>query len=232
MNRRYWMIQRFAMIRICCAALLFVLACNRTPTEERARLTITVRDPSGQPVPDATVQVDGKTAGQSNGDGVTETWVVGREGRRIHTKASCPDGYRADKNATETVTLRLLRPVGDKAGATVPLRSDLICTPTSQLFVLVVKTDRSEEIPIVASGRVATRTDSDGAAQTVLGGTIGEELEVVLDTSDYPDLLPQSPSRRLVIPESPRILVFDQEFKTKKKPVRKRRHIQLGPKRI
>ena len=220
------------MIRVCCGALLSVLACNRTPTVERARLAITVRDPSGQPVPDATVQVDEKSVGQSDGNGTAETWVSGREGRRIQTAAVCPEGYRSDKSASKTVTFRLMKPVGDKAAASVPLRADLICTPTSQLFVLVVKTDRAEEIPVVAGGRVATRTDSEGAAQTVLGGAIGEELEVVLDTSDYPDLLPQSPSRRLVIPESPRILVFEQSFKTKKKPVRKRRHVQLGPKRI
>lgn len=215
-----------ALLLICSAS------CNREPKVDAVALHISVKDLTGNPLPEIGVDVDNKRVGKTNEDGSLETIVSGREGRHVVVSAHCPEGFKAGPEASSDMTVRLLRPVGNEIGSPIPMDVVLICTPVSQQFALIVKTNQQKEIPIIAGGRPAGKTDLDGVAQTVLHGTIGEEIEVVLDTEDFPELLPKSPSRRIVIPETPQILVFEQDFQASKKGVRKKRRVQMGPKRI
>jgi hypothetical protein len=216
---------------IAIAFVLLLFSCGRETPTPTVALSVRVREPDDTPVLGAAVQVDRKIAGRTSAQGVVETTVSGKEGRQISVTATCPEGCVASK-VTATVTMRVLRPVGDNRAAPVPLTADLVCTPTEQQFVLVVKTDARTRIPVIAQGRIAGYTDEDGTAQTVIRGAVGEEIEVVLNTESSPELLPQFPSRRLFVPQTPKILVFEQQFKKQKKARRKKRRVQRGPHRI
>jgi hypothetical protein len=88
-------------------------------------------------------------------------------------------------------------------------------------------------LPVHALGRQVAVTDENGIAEVVLEGVPGEEIEVLLNTSEHPDLRPSMPSRRLVLPTSRQIFIFDQKFKTQKaRRKRKRQRRYLGPRRI
>ena len=214
------------------ASLLLFVGCNRGQKIESVALLVTVSDLSNTPISDVAVSVDKKVSGLTDRSGVVTVPVTGTEGRPISVTARCPEGYRAGKGAETELTLRILHPLGDAEAPPLPIAANLVCSKVTQQFVLVVRTNQSKELPIVVGGRTAARTDADGVAQTVLTGPIGEEIEVVLDTDDYPTLSPRSPSRRLVIPDTPQILVFDQDFKELKKAKRKKRPGRLGPRRI
>ena len=172
------------------------LSCSSSLSTPPTALLVTVRDPSGSPLPDAAVQVDGSPVGSSNSSGIVETRVPGPEGRRVTIAAVCPEGYKNGEESEVRVPVREMRSVSGERETAIPMRESLICIPTSQLFVLVVNTDQEKQLPILARGSVAAHTDSDGVGQTVIGGEIGEEIEIILDTSSHPELLPRSPSRR------------------------------------
>ena len=213
--------------------LLFLLAisCERTPPVESFQLLIGVRDLSGSPLANTSVTLENKAAGKTDANGNLRTTLHGKEGRRVSVHAQCGAGFRTGEKSSAHVTLRLLHAVGKKSDTPLPLTVDLTCIAVTQQFVLVVKTNQKEKLPIVVDGRAIGQTDADGVAQTVLSGPIGEEIEVVLGTDAYPALSPQSPSRRLVIPDTPQILIFEQDFRSAKPKKRKHRG-RVGPKRI
>ena len=60
------------------------------------------------------------------------------------------------------------------------------------------------------------------------------KLEIALDTSTYPDLQPQNPSRLFKLGDEDALFVFEQPFKKKEKPkprVRRRAVKKEEPKR-
>lgn len=212
--------------------VLSAASCRGKPKAEMVALHVTVSDLMGDPLSDIGVEVDNKEAGKTNETGSLQANLTGKEGRHVAVSARCPEGFLSGREAAANVTLRFLRSIGNETAQPIPLHATLFCTPVSQQFVLIVKTNQQKEIPIIAQGRTAGKTDLDGAAQAVLSGPIGEEIEVVLNTEDFPELSPKSPARRIVIPAMPQILLFEQDFKVPPKGLRKRRSVQLGPKRI
>jgi hypothetical protein len=119
----------------------------------------------------------------------------------------------------------------------IPVSVELVCEPLLQAIVLMVSTDRRAELPIKTSGRTIAWTDGDGVAQKIITGRPGDEIEVMIDTSEKPRLRPAAPSRRFRIPMRPEILVFEQAFKEEKpKPKQRRKKrtqkARVGPLRI
>jgi hypothetical protein len=213
------------------AILVSMFGCSSQPKTESVTLQVTVSDLSNTPVEGATVTLDKRRAGKTDADGMLKTIVPGKEGKKITAAVSCPEGYRNGKEATADVTVRVSRPLAKGDGAPLPIFAKLVCVSVTQKFVLVVRTNQSRKIPVSVGGNVIVYTDLDGVAQTVQSGPIGEEIEVVLNTDECPELSPRSPVRRLVIPDTPQILIFEQDFVVPKKKKKKRPAV-LGPRRI
>jgi hypothetical protein len=217
-----------------------VIGCE-TPPPPTVRLEVRVLDAEDGPVAGAAVQVNGSPIGSTDPRGTAVTRLEGPEGRRVSVSATCPDGFASKAPQAETLIVRFLRPVylsardedGRPPAPFLPLRATKRCYPETQSFVLLVKTDERMSLPVTIHGQVVATTDADGVAQTVVSGAPGQDIEVLIDTSGQPDLRPEMPTRRLKVPETRQILVFEQNFKkiASKRPRRFRKRI-LGPKRI
>jgi hypothetical protein len=221
--------------------ILGFIHCESAPPRT-VQLIATAVDPEGAPLAGAAVRIDERPVGVTDDLGQVKTRIRGPEGRRVRISADCPPAYTLDRSGPTTLTVRFLKSMISSETAEssasvneafLPLRSELRCDPENQSFVLLVKTNGHAGIPVTVGGRAVSVTDGDGVAQTVVTGPPGQEMEVVLDTSRLTDLRPSMPSRRLMVPKTRQILVFEQSFKKiaeKKKQTKRRR--TLGPRRI
>ncbi len=213
-------------------SLIILVCCKSPPLIESVDLNIFVKDLSGEPIPEATVYLKQTSIGKTSKEGKLQTGLSGIEGQQFAVSVDCPDGYKTLPSSSSSVVFRkLLKPEGNNM-LVIPLTATLTCSAITQKFVLVVKTDPPLEIPISTQGRVVDKISPEGVAQMLLSGQIGEEIEIVLNTESVPEVVPKSPTRRIVIPQDPQILVFEQSFKIQKKKQRKKPRRQLGPRRI
>jgi hypothetical protein len=217
-----------------------VVGCE-APSPPTVRLDVTVLDVEDRPIAGAAVEVNGSPIGPTDDRGLSTARLKGPEGRQVSVSVTCPDGFDSKDPQPEKLIVRFLKPLqhlasdadGQVAEPFLPLRTTSRCQPQTQSFVLLVKTNDRANLPVTVHGRPVSTTDADGVAQTVIAGSPGQDIEVVLDTSGQPELRPEMPTRRLAVPDTRQIVVFEQNFKklAPKKPRRSRKRV-LGPKRI
>ncbi len=218
------------------AAMLFLLTtcANGEEAEKPTTLHVFVSSDDGEPLEGAVVGVDGSEAGVTDAKGRVNTVLRGPDGRLVAIDVQCPGGWTPKEGIRRDLRLRHMRPLDEPRGDLAPLESHFECSFPTRSHVLIVHTDGRADLPVMVTGKHVGTTDSHGVAQVVIVGTPGDEVLVRLDTGDHPLLRPASPSRRLILPDKSRFLVFDQEFESREKRVKKgrRRKRSSGPKRL
>ncbi len=223
-------------MRLTVALLICTLASCSSPSSKRAEVQLMARvtDDYGEPFSGAVVQI-GDAHGKSDRNGNFETTSWAPEGSPVRAKVVCPPDHRPVGGHAKTITVRHLRSIGGDNPGLSHLEIHFVCEPTVRQHVLIVRTDGRPGLPVMVTGTHAMTTNEDGLAAHVVSGAPGDEIMVVIDTSQQPGLRPDRPSRRMVLPGRSRFLIFDQNFEVKKTPARKkkkRRKARVGPRRL
>jgi hypothetical protein len=211
------------MIRHWCLALAACGACAAEPAPRLSiDLEIAVDDGAGQPVAGATIGSVGGQPGVTDARGKVALRLDGVLGQVVQLDLQCPTGTRAQAPPAARVVFRRLLELGAGAAAVPRQRVSFTCLPQQRPHLLVVRTDHRADLPVLVTGERTTATDVEGVAQLLLHGDVGDEIEVVIDTSSRPELRPAMPSRRLRLPTTSSFLIFDQRF-SERAPERPRR---------
>ena len=197
-------------------------------TEPRAQayeFTLRVLSDPDEALPGASVSRGRVALGMTDAEGRVRVQALGREGERIAIDVTCPDGYRSPE-VPIAVTLRKAAP---QRGPEYEAR----CPPLKRKLVVAVRAERGANLPIRYLSREVGRTDEAGAALVMLQSFTDDTLELTLDTSDEPRLLPRSPSTRFRVPDHDDIVILNQRFELEAKAApRVQRRKSTGPIRI
>jgi hypothetical protein len=219
-----------AVLWAVCSLMLSMCAAEREPVTAPLRVRVLSEDET--PLKGARVHVDGRSVGVSDKQGWVKTELAGPGGRRCRVGVACPGDLVPRDRKQKIVSVRYLREIGRGVENLVPIEIGFTCVSPIKKSVLVVSADGRAALPIRALGRQIAITDRQGFAQTVIEGLPGDEIEVVIDTSENPKLRPRMPSRRLRLPGSSQIYIFDQKFILRASERKKGRKAHSGPRRI
>lgn len=195
-----------------------LLGCLATACQSATRaprpfpIALSAHDALGRPVAGARAWVFGQPVGRTDPQGTLELVHRGRAGSVLDLLLACPPGYR-----TEEPERRLpLR--GD--GRSAPLKVALTCTAEQPIAAVVVRAPPG--LPVLVDGKRVGQTQDDGTAHLLVRGVPGTSLQITLDTSDAPDLIPQHPVTTFQIESRDQLLLVDQTFDRKLRPSRHR----------
>lgn len=202
-------------------------ACEPKPEPQRYSIRVRVISGSGQPLPAASLLRNGVSVADSGSDGLAAFDAVGVEGETIAFRAQCPAGYRSPERPLAVV----LRTFTER----VSPEYDVVCVQATNVLIVAVAAKGGENLPIRYLDAEVGRTSSHGAGHVRLELPAGQNVELVLDTRQRPELQPQNPVAHFVVGESSHLAVFKQDFSVKqdtKAPVRSSRPAAQGPVRI
>ncbi len=198
------------------ALLLLGTACTPRDTSAEYRVRLLVTNVPGDPLPKVPVFLAGKQIGLTGQDGYAKLTIVGREGMRANLRVQCPPNHR---QPTEPVSVGLF----DYATQGAPEVS-AICEQEHVRQGVVVRTSGAGGLGFALRGQHVGNTDASGIGHALAEGEPGETLDLVFDTSEYPDLQPQNPSVRLVLGNHDDAVLAEQRFEIKRsKPTKKGR---------
>ncbi len=189
-------------LALLCGGLL--PSCGWLPPEEAFALAFVVTDAGGQPVEGATVSVGHAVAGHTPPSGTLRFVRPGRRGERLEVAVACPRGL-APSPAHSVLVLR--------ATAGGVLEHALRCRPVPPETVIVVHAPGASDLPVMVDGLRVGKTDARGVAHVLLREPPGTRVEIALDTSSAPHLLPQSPRQAFSVGAQSQALVFHRHFR-------------------
>jgi hypothetical protein len=199
---------RMTRAAVALSGLLALVACAAEPPNPTFPVTFVAR--ADRPLAGVAIAIEGGARlGTTGDDGILRVTLSGREGTMVPFRVACPDGYRAPR-AMPAMTLR--RFVGfDPAAAARGIRVSIECLPSERMAALVLRAGQPG-LPVLARGREVARTDADGVAHALVVLPPNSTFRVVVDTSQRPDLRPESPATTLAVADSDEIFVIDQDF--------------------
>jgi hypothetical protein len=203
----------------------FVVACSALdpvvpPPQE---IVVRVTGDPGQPLEGATLQYSGKQLAKSDGNGVAQFKLDGKDGDSYDLQVSCPSGFLSPSKPLQVRIKRL-------ADDTTKPEFDVSCLPTSRTVVVAIRAENGPNLPVLHLGKEVSRTDGAGAAHVMFTMKPHESINLVLSTQGTDRLRPQNPAASFTVRESDDIFIFDQKFELEKKKVVSPR--QPGPVRI
>jgi hypothetical protein len=170
----------------------------------------------------------GKEGPTTGPDGKVQLKIAGMEGESVDLMVRCPPEYITP---TKPISVALRRISGPK----LP-EYDVSCPPTLRLTVVAVKADNGPNLPVVYLGKELARTDANGAATILFRLQPNSQFELALNTSERGNerIQPQNPVRHFVVHSYDDVVVFDQPFSWKPKPVvyhaGPSKPVRIGPK--
>jgi len=198
------------------ALLLLGSACTPRATSSEYRVRLLVTNVPGDPLAKVPVFLSGKQIGLTDQDGHANLTIVGREGMRANLRVQCPPNHR---QPTEPVAVGLF----DYATQGAPEVS-AVCEQEHVRQGVIVHASGAGGIGYSLRGQPAGTTDASGIGHALLEGEPGETIDLVFDTSEYPDLQPANPSVRLVLGNHDDAVLAEQRFEIKRhKPLKKGR---------
>ena len=200
---------------------LVALGCSRQAPLKSYDLTVHVEADPGVPLPGARLLHGGKELGVTAADGRVAVRATGNEGERIDLEISCPTSHRSPE-APLSVTLR--------RGAERP-EYFAACPPLARKLVVAARLERGAGLPIRYLGRELARSDAAGVAHLVLEAEADKTVELTVDTSEQPQLRPKSPTARFRIGNRDEVVVLEQTFESRAKPLARSQRAS-GPVRI
>ena len=205
---------------------LGLLGCEKPTTPaEPFQVEIRVTSDQAEPVAGAVVSQADAPLGESSGEGIFVATLQGEEGDTVRLQVACPTGYKGDE-ASLLVPLRRIKALD---GVLRPLSYSVRCTPSKRTAVLLVRTREASGIPVLVNGKPSGQTSTEGIQHIAYYLEPGSRLDVQLDTSSQPDLLPSSPAREFKVADEDGLFIFDQPFERKKQKKKIRRRPKKEP---
>lgn len=206
----------WAALRVGCS-LAFGCSLSSAPATFAVTLRI-VSDP-GVALEGVAVAHDPGGTQLSDADGRVTAMVQGREGDTASFVVRCPEGYRSPDAPIAIVLRRFVDPRATP-------EHEVACPPLSRRLVVAVRAPGGAGLPVLAGGVELARTDAQGVAHVSWDLSVGESLELTLDTSAQPDLQPSSPRQIFGGLRADEVLVFEQRFVRRKSRAPARAPIQ------
>jgi hypothetical protein len=208
---------------ISCVALCFAACAERDETPE-ARFTILVRADRDVGLAGASVELDGRFAGQTDVDGRLDLHVP-VQASRVRVAVRCPEGFHASE--PRSVALR-------RGGRSLPLQLAFDCRPSQRSLLLIVRAPEASGTPVLVDGELLGSVAADGTLHALIRRAPGVEVRVSLDTSSAPRLMPADPMREFAIRDQDEIVVFDQPFslaepRAARRPRSRHAHVPSSP---
>lgn len=207
--------------------LALVATACRGSEEPPPSFPILVRVTSAEegPVVGASVSLDGKRIGTSQGDGTMALSLPGHEGDVRDLAVACPEGFEAPLKPLR-VTLRRF-----SGAASVP-ELEATCRPLQHTIVVAVRAVGGAGLPVLLRGKEIARTDESGVAHARFSLRPGEQLLLELDTRSDASLRPESPQKLFVVGERDDVYLFDAPLHRVVARSRRARSSPPGPRRI
>jgi hypothetical protein len=158
--------------------------------------------------------VDDTQVGVTDSGGEILLSLPKHDGTVVQLTGHCPQGYRGLRTSIRLALRRLQRVDGQ--GSSAPLREQLTCEPTRRDTLVMVHAMGAPPLAVLIDGVLRATTNADGIAHVLLHAEAGTRFQIMLETSANPALLPQRPTRPLVVGDDDDVFVFEQEFKVVK----------------
>ena len=218
---------------IVAAMLLIGEACAEVDRTDNWRISVQVTDDEHIAVKNATIHVLNHTL-KTNGHGIAETTIKGREGDTVATDIICPKNWIAAGKSNQKLILKKTKAISSNAEIGPGLQ--FLCLPQQKDHVLIVKTNGVAQLPIQLNGETVAATDNHGVAQVVVSGRSDEQVHLRVTTDAYPLLRPQNPSLIISLPAKRKIMVFEQTFEEARTPRKRMQNKRVtrhrGPRRL
>jgi len=164
------------------------------------------------------VAIDGRSAGETDSNGLLRTTIDGKHGQRFKVEHDCPHGH-VPPSAPKFLRLRSFDPVAESQSDA--LRITLRCQPEERHAVFIVRAKNGAELPVLLNGESVARTNRSGVAHFSTSARPGTDFIVELDTGSRPQLSPQRPKHLRTLPDANEIFVVNQSFELRKAPRRR-----------
>lgn len=168
---------------------------------------------------------DGSAIGETDSRGALTKTLRSVKGGTVTLTWACPVGYRAQSERRNVMLDGGDSAASKRGDALTPLLLKVICEPLEQLAALVVRVRGAPQagLPIQARDEVVGRTDPDGIAHVLLRVRPKTTLTIGLDTSAYPELVPQNPIETFQLGSEESVLLLDRTLTIKKREPKKKR---------
>lgn len=195
--------------------LLAASACSAGGTQS-SRYTVLVRvaDGLGQALSGVKLSAAGVDLGATDAMGQRTLSLPGTEGERVDLSAVCPPGYTGPRERPAFLLDRVRDARGEPTDQ--PIVVSLTCDASSHVALVAVQTGQPG-MTILRGGQPVAQTSSAGTAHVMLREAPGTPIALTLDTSDKPELRPQSPTRTFTVTTQDAFAVWDQTFERERK---------------
>mgnify|MGYP000443688945 CR=1 FL=1 len=206
--------KRSCIILAGCA--LGVVGCQPPPPPPPQLVRIEAVGDPGERVRDVEVVVNGQVIARTNQTGIATAHLNGAEGVIHQAEIRCPeDRYTSPKQPLLIQKATLRDPKSS------PLY-EVHCTRRTHMLVVALRVKDGANLPVNYLGGEVARLDASGAGNIAFQLNQEDTLELTLDTSGRPELLPRSPTLPTRAKNSDDLVVVDFAFVEKKKPKAKR----------
>lgn len=195
---------------------LSLSACQPPPPPAPQRVRIEALGERGAPIAEVEVVVGARVVARTDERGFASLELNGADGARYQAVIRCPEG-----RYTSPAQPLLLQKATLSDSSKVPVYQ-VECTPRTQTLVVALRIKEGANLPVMYLGSEVVRLDESGAGNVAFQLTRGDNLELTLDTSASPDLLPRSPTLPVQARGGDDLVVLDFSFSEKKKPKSKR----------
>jgi len=212
------------------AAALAVTACSAAPAPPRDfAVELTVHSDDGSAVADVTLARGRQSLGKTDAEGRLRLRLAGAEGEVVPLAVTCPDRF-VPPGVALSVRLTTTRRVGKSQPQAQKIEAT--CARRTRDVVVIVHAPGGETLPVKVNGLDAGTTDVRGDAQVVLRVERDlKALDVELDTTARPQLLPANPRKLVALDARDGILLVEQPFSLRRagapasRPRAQRRHV-------
>lgn len=197
-----------------------ICSCGETSPEiQVVMLDLVVESDPSVPLGGVRITVDGRLLGVSSASGQLRASLARELGSLVRIEHDCPEGYR---DPLEPTMLRLRDNRSLRESSLPTMEIALRCPPSKRIVLIVIRAHNGGGLPVLVDDRVVGRTNAAGVAHVSTVTAPGTELDLRLDTSTQPLLVPRNPTRLLTVPDAHELFVIDQAFEISRRPRRKR----------
>jgi len=188
------------------------------PVSQSYPVQIVARGDAQEPLAGVEILLGTRTVGTTDATGSVRLSLNGNEGDVATLSVKCPDTF-ASPEASLRVGLRHF------ADGSPPPRFETQCIPLVRSFVVGVRTENGEHLPILRLDKAIGKTDDFGVAHLLLRAAPHDQVALTLDTRDSPMLRPQNPRLTFVAPDHDQLILLEQKFTVQKAVVRVKRKV-------
>ena len=158
--------------------------------------------------------------GATEETGSLELQLQGREGDRVPLRIECPESFRSPP---QPLVVGLWQPSPGSPDPTFEVE----CVPLVHSYVVGIAAENGAHLPISYLNEPLAETDDFGVAHVLVRAPSQEQVSLTVDTSDRPELRPQSPSLAFVAGESSELVLLQVKFVAPRPP--RTRRVAQGP---